>query len=127
MVDAGIASVDLPRGSLLRTALRSPSFVAGAVITLIFIGLALVSFVWTPFNFATQDIPNKLHAPTALHWFGTDQYGRDVFSQILVGARTSIAVAFIAVGIGVAVGVPLGLWAAAMRVAAATAVLTRLR
>ena len=63
MVDAGIASVDLPRGSLLRTALRSPSFVAGAVITLIFIGLALVSFVWTPFNFATQDIPNKLHAP----------------------------------------------------------------
>jgi len=115
MVDAGIASVDLPRGSLLRTALRSPSFVAGAVITLIFIGLALVSFVWTPFNFATQDIPNKLHVPTALHWFGTDQYGRDVFSQILVGARTSIAVAFIAVGIGVAVGVPLGLWAAARR------------
>ena len=115
MVDAGIASVDLPRGSLLRTALRSPSFVAGAVITLIFIGLALVSFVWTPFNFATQDIPNKLHAPTTLHWFGTDQYGRDVFSQILVGARTSIAVAFIAVGIGVAVGVPLGLWAAAWR------------
>ena len=115
MVDAGIASVELPRGSLLRTALRSPSFLAGAVITAIFIGLALVSFVWTPYNFATQDIPHKLRGLTAEHWFGTDQYGRDVFSQVLVGARTSIAVAFIAVGIGVAVGVPLGLWAAARR------------
>ena len=115
MADAGLTSLDLPRGSLLRTALRSPSFVAGAVITLMFIGLALISFAWTPYNFAAQDIPNKLHAPSTLHWFGTDQYGRDVFSQILVGARTSIAVAFIAVGIGVAVGVPFGLWAAAKR------------
>ena len=115
MADAGIVSVDLPRGSLWRSALRSPSFVTGALITLVFIGLALLSFVWTPYSFAAQDIPNKLHAPSAAHWFGTDQYGRDVFSQILVGARTSIAVAFIAVGIGVGVGVPMGLWAAARR------------
>jgi len=115
MVDAGITSIDLPRGSLLRAALRSPSFVAGAVVTAIFIGLALLSFVWTPYNFAAQDIPHKLRGLTAEHWFGTDQYGRDVFSQVLVGARTSIAVAFIAVGIGIAVGVPFGLWAAAKR------------
>jgi len=115
MADAGLASIDLPRGSLLRTALRSPSFVIGAVVTLLFIGLALLSFVWTPYNFAAQDIPHKLRGLTTEHWFGTDQYGRDVFSQVLVGARTSIAVAFIAVGIGVAVGVPFGLWAAAKR------------
>ena len=115
MASAGLASLDLPRGSLLRTALRSPSFVIGAIITLLFIGLALLSFVWTPYNFAAQDIPHKLRGLTAEHWFGTDQYGRDVFSQVLVGARTSIAVAFIAVGIGVAVGVPFGLWAAAKR------------
>jgi peptide/nickel transport system permease protein len=100
---------------LLRSALRSPSFVIGAAVTLLFVLLAVTSFVWTPYNYAAQDIPNKLRGLSATHWFGTDQYGRDVFSQILVGSRTSISVAFIAVGIGVAVGVPLGLWAAARR------------
>ena len=115
MVEAGIAAIDLPRGTLLRSALRSPSFVAGAVVTLVFVALALLSFVWTPYNYAAQDIPHKLQSLSAAHWFGTDQYGRDVFSMILVGARTSIAVALIAVGVGVAIGTPLGLWAAAIR------------
>ena len=115
MADAGIASIAMPRGSLLRAALRSPSFIAGAIVTLLFVGIALLSFVWTPYDFAAQDIPNKLHAPTTAHWFGTDQYGRDVFSQVLVGARTSLAVALIAVTVGVGIGVPLGLWAAARR------------
>src|SRR6187549_795023 len=115
MSEAGVATVTLPRGTLLRTALGSPSFVAGAVITLVFLLLALVSFVWTPYGFATQDIPNKLKGVSAAHWFGTDQYGRDVFSMILVGARTSISVALVAVGVGVCIGVPLGLWAAAKR------------
>jgi peptide/nickel transport system permease protein len=115
MVDTHIASPDIPRGTLLRSALRSPSFVIGALVTLLFVLLALTSFVWTPYSYAAQDIPNKLHGLSATHWFGTDQYGRDVFSQILVGARTSIAVAFIAVGIGVGIGVPFGLWAAAKR------------
>jgi peptide/nickel transport system permease protein len=115
MADAAIASPALPRGTLLRSALRSPSFIIGAAVTLLFVLLALTSFVWTPYNYAAQDIPNKLRGLSATHWFGTDQYGRDVFSQILVGSRTSISVAFIAVGIGVAVGVPLGLWAAARR------------
>ena len=115
MADTGIATANLPRGTLLGAALRSPSFVAGAIITLIFVGVALLSFVWTPYNYAAQDIPHKLRGLSADHWFGTDQYGRDVFSQVIVGARTSIAVAFIAVGIGVGIGTPLGLWAAAKR------------
>jgi len=115
MADAGIVTTTLPRGTLLGAALRSPSFVAGAIITAIFIGVALLSFVWTPYNYAAQDIPHKLRGLTAEHWFGTDQYGRDVFSQIIVGARTSIAVALIAVGVGIGIGTPLGLWAAAKR------------
>jgi peptide/nickel transport system permease protein len=109
------ASAGGSRRNLWRAALRSPSLMTGATLTAIFILAALVSFVWTPYDFAAQDIPNKLHGLSLTHWFGTDQYGRDVFSQILVGSRTSISVAFIAVGIGVAVGVPLGLWAAARR------------
>ena len=110
-----IASPTLPRGTLLTAALRSPSFLAGAAITALFLLVALVSFVWTPYGYATQDIPNKLKGLTFAHWFGTDQYGRDVFSMILVGARTSIAVALIAVGVGIGIGVPLGLTAAARR------------
>ncbi|MEO8757083.1 MAG: ABC transporter permease [Devosia sp.] len=115
MASSGIAAINLPRGTWLRAALRSPSFLAGTFITLIFVALAIISFVWTPYSYAVQDIPNKLHGLSADHWFGTDQYGRDVFSMILVGARTSIAVSLIAVGVGIGIGVPLGLTAAAQR------------
>ena len=93
---------------------NSTLIVGAALVALIVLG-CLISFVWTPYDYAAQDIPNKLRGLSAAHWFGTDQYGRDVFSQVLVGARPSIAVAFIAVGIGIAIGVPLGLWAAARR------------
>jgi peptide/nickel transport system permease protein len=103
------------RSETWRAALRSPSFLAGAILTAIIVLAALLSFVWTPYNFATMDIPNKLQAPNWSHWLGTDQYGRDILSMILVGARTSIAVALVAVGIGIAVGTPLGLAAAALR------------
>lgn len=103
------------RDNLLRAALRSRNLVIGATITAIFVAAALISFVWTPYDFVAQNIPNKLKPPSAAHWFGTDHFGRDVFSMIMVGARTSIAVALIAVGVGVVVGVPLGLMAAARR------------
>lgn len=98
-----------------RTAARSPSFVVGALLSALVVLAALLSFVWTPYDYAAQDIPNKLQGLSAAHWLGTDQYGRDVFSQVLVGARTSISVALVAVGLGVGVGVPLGLLAAALR------------
>jgi peptide/nickel transport system permease protein len=109
-------TMDAPRGdSLLRAALRSPNFLIGAVITVVFVAAALLSFVWTPYDVGLQNIPNKLKPPTAEHWFGTDHFGRDIFSMIMVGARTSIAVAFVAVTIAMIVGVPIGLWAAANR------------
>lgn len=103
------------RDSLLKAALRSPNFLIGAAITLVFVLAALVSFVWTPFDYLTQNIPNKLKPPSAEHWFGTDHFGRDIFSMIMVGARTSIAVAFVAVTVAMVIGVPIGLWAAAKR------------
>ncbi len=96
--------------------LRNRSFMIGATLVAIFIGAALISFLWTPFDVTKLDIPNKLQTPSAIHWFGTDHFGRDIFSMIMVGARTSIAVAVLAVGIGIILGVPLGLAAAAGRV-----------
>ncbi|MBJ6372058.1 ABC transporter permease [Sedimentitalea arenosa] len=87
----------------------------GGLLSSLFVLAALLSFVWTPFDHAAMDIPAKLKPPQAPHWFGTDHFGRDMFSMIMVGARTSLAVAFIAVGIGMAIGVPLGLTAAARK------------
>lgn len=101
--------------SVLRQALRSRSLIIGLFLSVLFIGAALVSYVWTPFDVETLNIPNKLKTPNAVHWFGTDHFGRDIFSMIMVGARTSIAVALVAVGIGILLGVPLGLASAARR------------
>jgi peptide/nickel transport system permease protein len=103
------------RQGLVRMALRSPNLVVGALITAIFVGAALLSLVWTPYEFAAQNIPNKLKPPSLEHWFGTDHFGRDILSMIMVGARTSISVAFIAVSVAALFGIPLGLWAAARR------------
>ncbi len=89
------------------------SLLLGAGLTGVFVMAALVSFIWTPFSVETLNIAAKLQQPNATHLFGTDHFGRDILSMIMVGARVSIAVAIVAVGIGILVGVPLGLLAAA--------------
>ncbi len=91
------------------------SLVIGAALSAVFVVAALVSFVWVPYDVTALDIPNKLQKPGFQHLFGTDHFGRDIFSMIMVGARTSIAVAVVAVGIGMLIGVPLGLAAAARK------------
>ncbi|KIC38645.1 peptide ABC transporter permease [Ruegeria sp. ANG-R] len=93
----------------------SRNLILGAALSSMVVLAALVSFVWTPHDHAALDIPAKLQPPNVQHWFGTDHFGRDMFSMIMVGARTSIAVALVAVGIGMALGVPLGLTAAARK------------
>jgi peptide/nickel transport system permease protein len=91
------------------------NLVFGGLLSALFILAALVSFIWTPFDYAALSIPDRLQAPNATHLLGTDHFGRDILSLIMVGARTSIAVALVAVGIGMSLGIPLGLWAAARR------------
>ncbi len=93
--------------------LRHRNLVIGAVLALAFLLAAVVSLFWTPFDVAEIDIANKLKKPgDSIYLFGTDHFGRDILSMIMVGARTSIAVALVAVGIGMLFGVPLGLAAA---------------
>ena len=101
--------------SFWRRALRNPSFVIGAVLSLALLLAAGLSYVWTPWSPFEMNIDNKLQGPSALHWLGTDAYGRDVASQLLVGARNSILVGVVAVGIGLSIGTALGLLAAAKR------------
>jgi peptide/nickel transport system permease protein len=98
-----------------KRAARHPSFLIGAVLTVLLIAAAALSLVWTPFNPYDVDMAAKLLPPGGKHWLGTDPYGRDLVSLLLAGARASIVVGIIAVGIGLVIGTALGLLASAKR------------
>jgi peptide/nickel transport system permease protein len=99
----------------VRRALRHPSFAIGAMLSALLVLAALVSLGWSPYPPAEIDIPAKLQPPSAAHWLGTDSLGRDVASQLLVGAQSAIVVGVVAVGIGLGAGLLLGCLAAARR------------
>ena len=98
-----------------RRALRHPSFAIGAALTLLLVLAAALSFVWTPHSPYEMNMSQRLQAPDGVHWLGTDAFGRDVASLLLVGARASIVVGVIAVSIGLLAGAALGLLASARR------------
>ena len=89
------------------------TLIIGAILAGMALLASAVSFVWVPYDITQMDIAGKLQGPSGTHWLGTDHFGRDILSMVMLGARTSIAVALVAVGIGIAIGVPLGLIAAA--------------
>nr|WP_154604849.1 ABC transporter permease [Arthrobacter sp. AQ5-05] len=87
----------------------------GAVLVGVVVLAALVSYFWTPFD-PTQAYPvDRLQGPSLTHLMGTDRYGRDVFSGILYGARITLLVGVVAVGIALLVGTPLGILAGMKR------------
>lgn len=84
------------------------ALVAGALILLVV--LAAIAAPWiAPYDPAEPDYNNILAGPSALHWAGTDAYGRDIFSRILWGAQISLSVGFLSVMLGGVLGVALGL------------------
>ena len=70
---------------------------------------AILAPVIAPYPFDEMSILTRLKPPSAAHWFGTDDFGRDVFSRTLIGARLSLIMGFGATFIAFAIGVPLGL------------------
>jgi peptide/nickel transport system permease protein len=92
-----------------------PSLVAGAILVGLVVLAAAVSFVWTPYDPVKVDASVRLSGVGASHWLGTDKFGRDLFSQVMVGARTTLFVGVIAVGIAVAIGTPVGVFAGMTR------------
>lgn len=101
--------------TFLKNALRNRNFLIGICLTGFVLAIALISFIWTPFDTTKLVISDRLKAPDLTHLLGTDHFGRDILSMVMVGARNSIAVALLAVGIGIVIGVPLGCWGAAKR------------
>ena len=108
-------SAAIPERVRTRRWWTSSSFLIGAVLTLTVVATALLSFAWTPRPPTQMAILDRLKPPSVANWFGTDQFGRDVFSMIMVGARNSLAVGLGAVGFGMVVGTALGLLAAMRR------------
>lgn len=103
--DADAAPAPLPHRRLPLSAR-----IGAAIIGLVLLG-AIVSFFWTPWDPTHVDPANRLLGSSAEHLLGTDRYGRDVFSRILVGAQTSLGVGLVAVGISLLIGTPLGVLA----------------
>ena len=91
----------------------SVPLVAGVVLTAALVLVALVSLAWTPYAPDAVRVVARLRPPGADHWLGTDHFGRDVLSLVLVGARLARGFAAAAVGRGLLGGVPLGLLGAA--------------
>ena len=103
----------IPRGAALRRGLRAnPLLVVGAVASTCIVIVALLAPLLAPFPGDAGTATNPfavLHPPSAQHWFGTDNVGRDVLSRVLYGVRISPLIALIVLLIAGAIGIPLGL------------------
>jgi peptide/nickel transport system permease protein len=88
------------------------SIIIGGTIVAAIVVAALVSFVWTPYDPVKVDADSRFLDPSGAHWLGTDALGRDVFSNLLSGARIALLVGIITVGVGALIGVPIGVFAA---------------
>ena len=85
------------------------NFSVGFIMTAVVVMVAVVSLVWTPYDGNKMRARERLQGPSITHPLGTDQYGRDTLSRIMVGAVNSIIVGLVTVTIGMGLGVALGL------------------
>jgi peptide/nickel transport system permease protein len=96
----------------MMTALRrSPGFLTGAAIVLFWCGCAAIGPALVPFSPYADDLRHTLAPPSPLHWFGTDQIGRDVFARIIAGARPILSIAPLATLLAAVSGTAVGLLA----------------
>lgn len=92
----------------LRALRRSNAALIGALIIITWLLIALFVPHLAPFEPAAQDLAHRLEAPNKLHWFGTDELGRDVFSRVLYGARISLPLGVVVVALSALVGTVVG-------------------
>ena len=106
------AGARLPRGQALRRGLGgNPLLLAGGLLSALIVVIALLAPLLAPFPGDAGSATHPfivLRPPSAQHWFGTDNVGRDVYSRVLYGARISPLIAVIVLAISCAVGIPLG-------------------
>ncbi|MGG0670250.1 ABC transporter permease [Lederbergia citrisecunda] len=94
---------------MLQRLLENKLAVVGGVFTILLIFLALFPGVVATHSHTEQDYSAVLVPPSAAHWFGTDELGRDLFSRVIYGATTSLKAGLISVGIALGIGLPIGM------------------
>ena len=98
------------RGAETWSALLSNKLAAAGLIVLVLLVLAAVfADVIAPYGYTDSDLTRRLQPPSASYWFGTDELGRDVLSRVIHGARVSLQVGAVAVGISLVLGTTIGL------------------
>ena len=103
--------LDSPARRARRRLFKRKAAVAGLVVMTLFIGLALLAPLIVPYDPVATSWSLVRKPPTAQHWFGTDELGRDILSRTIYGARASLLAGLISVAIALGIGVPLGLLA----------------
>jgi peptide/nickel transport system permease protein len=101
--------VETPTRRALRRLFRRKGAVAGLVVIASFIALAVLAPWIAPYDPVATSWTLVRKPPTVLHWFGTDDLGRDILSRVIYGARASLVAGAISVGIALGIGVPFGL------------------
>jgi peptide/nickel transport system permease protein len=103
----------LPRRRRRFQAIRQAplKLLVGAVLLAVLVVVAAAAPWIAPYGFEDMSILKRLKPPSAANWLGTDEFGRDVFSRMLMGARLSLMMGFAATAVSLVIGVPLGLWA----------------
>ncbi len=101
-------AISAPRAPRKRSRL-SPTLIIGLVLVALVAVAAVVSYIWTPYDPVQAIAADRLQGPSGSHWLGTDRYGRDVFSAMLFGARITLFVGVVSVGIAILIGTPLGI------------------
>lgn len=94
--------------TVLKALSRNKMAIVGLIILIILVFAGTFAHIIAPYDYAAQDLQNAFQHPNAQHLFGTDEFGRDIFSRIIYGARMSLLVGFVSVGIAVIVGGALG-------------------
>ncbi len=87
---------------------KNINFIIGTLIIGGFFVLMCISFIYTPHDVLAMNIQQKLIAPNAVNWFGTDEFGRDIFSRVMKGTQTAFAVGVLTVTIGITFGLLIG-------------------
>lgn len=108
--------IEHPLKELTRKFIKKKAAVVSLIFLLILVVIAIVRP--TPYDISIPDYDNILSPPTSTHWFGTDEYGRDIFSRMIHGTRLSLSVAIVGVTVGAVIGTVLGIIAGYYRGAA---------
>lgn len=107
--------ISLPAAPVRRRGMPALNALIGGGLLLGLVALALLGLVWTPYDPLKLDLSLRLQAPGARHWLGTDEFGRDVLSRLIIGASTSLWISLLSVAVALGCGTLIGMLAGYLR------------